>query len=84
MLNGFCDADLGGDLDISRSTSSYVFDIGEIAMSWRFKLQSQVALSTTKAEYVAATEAVKEKDWLEGLLEELGFTQKDAIMFIDS
>nr|GEW53327.1 retrotransposon protein, putative, Ty1-copia subclass [Tanacetum cinerariifolium] len=35
-------------------------------------LQHMVALSTTEAEYIALTEAVKEAIWLRGLLEELG------------
>ncbi|GJY18496.1 hypothetical protein Tco_0389987, partial [Tanacetum coccineum] len=34
-------------------------------------LQHVVALSTTKADYTAFTEAVKEAIWLRGLLEEL-------------
>ncbi|GJU41911.1 hypothetical protein Tco_1194868, partial [Tanacetum coccineum] len=35
-------------------------------------LQHVVALSTTEAEYMALTEAVKESIWLKGLLIELG------------
>ncbi|GJX41365.1 hypothetical protein Tco_0256355 [Tanacetum coccineum] len=35
-------------------------------------LQHVVALSTTEAEYMALTEAVKEAIWLRGLLKELG------------
>nr|GEU34318.1 copia LTR rider [Tanacetum cinerariifolium] len=38
----------------------------------RMTLQQVVALSTTEAEYMALTEAVKEAIWLRGLLEELG------------
>ena len=60
-LVGYCDSDLGGDLDTSRSTSGYIFYIGETTISWRSKLQSQVSLSITEAEYVAVTEAAKEK-----------------------
>ena len=83
-LMGFSDADLGGDLDSSRSTSGYVFCLGGTAISWRSKLQGQVALSTTEAEYVAISEAVKEKMWLEGLMTELGFKQKSSVLFSDS
>nr|GEX22067.1 hypothetical protein [Tanacetum cinerariifolium] len=41
-------------------------------MSWKATLQYVVALSTTEAEYMAFTKAVKEAIWLRGLLEELG------------
>ncbi|GJX58510.1 retrovirus-related pol polyprotein from transposon TNT 1-94 [Tanacetum coccineum] len=40
--------------------------------SWKAMLQRVVALLTTKAEYMALTEAVKKANWLRGLLEELG------------
>ncbi|RVW58895.1 Retrovirus-related Pol polyprotein from transposon TNT 1-94 [Vitis vinifera] len=41
------------------------------AVSWKANLQSVVALSTTEAEYMAMTEAVKEAIWLKGITEEL-------------
>ncbi|GKC50392.1 hypothetical protein Tco_1073137, partial [Tanacetum coccineum] len=41
-------------------------------VSWKATLQYVVALSTTEAEYMTLTEAVKEAIWLRGLLEELG------------
>ncbi|GKD92716.1 retrovirus-related pol polyprotein from transposon TNT 1-94 [Tanacetum coccineum] len=41
-------------------------------VSWKATLQHVVALSTTKAKYMALMEAVKEAIWLKGLLEELG------------
>jgi ATP-binding cassette subfamily B (MDR/TAP) protein 1 len=59
-LEGFVDADLGGDLDNRKSTSGYVFTWGGTAVSWMSKLQKCVALSTTEAEYVAILEAGKE------------------------
>lgn len=37
-----------------------------------------VALSTTKAEFIAVSEVVKEAIWLKGLISELGYVQ-DAI-----
>ncbi|KAK7337003.1 hypothetical protein VNO77_17559 [Canavalia gladiata] len=46
------------------------------AVSWQSRLQKCVALSTTEAEYMAATEAGKEMLWLKHFLQELGFTQK--------
>ena len=62
-MHGYVDSDLAGDLDRSRSTTGYVFTLGSAAVSWKSQLQDVVALSTTEAEYVAATEASKEMIW---------------------
>ena len=63
-LQGYVDSDLAGDIDTSRSTIGYVFTVGGAAVSWVSRLQKINALSTTEAEYVAATEAAKEMIWL--------------------
>ena len=54
-LKGYVDSDLAGDIDSRRSTTGYVFTVGGTAVSWISILQNVVALSTTEAEYVAAT-----------------------------
>ena len=69
---GYCDSDYAGDLDKRRSTTGYVFTLAKAPVSWKSTLQSTVALSTTEAEYMAITEAVKEAIWLQGLLDDLG------------
>lgn len=43
-----------------------------------------MALSTTEAEYVALTEAVKESLWNQGLLKEMGFEQEKTPVWCDS
>jgi hypothetical protein len=53
---------MAGDKDNRRSTTRYVFTIGGTSVSWISKLQKVVSLSTTEAEYVAATEASKRDD----------------------
>lgn len=83
-LQGFVDADFAGEVDRRRSTTGYVFTVGTTAVSWISQIQKIVALSTTEAEYVAITEASKEMIWLQGLLAELGFDQKNNILFSDS
>ena len=71
-LQGFVDADLGGDVDSSKSTSGYIYTIGGTAVSWMSRLQKRVSLSSTEAEYVAIAEAGKEMIWMTDYLEELG------------
>ncbi|KAM1054407.1 hypothetical protein PS2_001749 [Malus domestica] len=84
ILEGFTDADMGGDLDGRKSTSGYLFTFAGGAVSWQSKLQKCVALSTTEAEYIAATEACKELLWLKQFLQELGLKQSDYGIYCDS
>ena len=58
-VQGFVDADFGGEVDHRKSTTGYIFTVGNTAVSWMSQLQKIVALSTTEAEYVAVTEANK-------------------------
>eukprot|EP00253_Pinus_taeda_P023034 PITA_23034 len=69
---GFVDADWAGDLDQRRSTSGYVFNLFGGEVNWMSKKQSVVALSTTEAEYMAATHASKEAVWLQRLCSSMG------------
>ena len=52
------------------------------AISWRSALQKIVACSSTEAEYIALSEAMREVIWLRQILSELGFIQEQptAIM----
>ena len=71
-LKGFVNADLVGDIDSRKSTTGFVFTLGGTVISWGSNLQKVIALSTTKAEYVAMTEATKEMIWLQTFIKELG------------
>ncbi|KAH9293251.1 hypothetical protein KI387_041546, partial [Taxus chinensis] len=71
-------SDMAGDVDSRRSTTGYIYTVGGTAVSWISRLQKLVALSTTKVEYVAATEASKEMIWLQQLLEELGHKEEEC------
>ncbi|GKD47186.1 retrovirus-related pol polyprotein from transposon TNT 1-94, partial [Tanacetum coccineum] len=63
---------LWGTANVGRSIMGYAFLVHGCVVSWKAMLQHVVALSTTEAEYMALTEAVKEAIWLRGLLKELG------------
>eukprot|EP00253_Pinus_taeda_P009603 PITA_09603 len=81
---GYVDSDFAGDLDKRRSTSGYVLTLAGGAISWMSKLQNIVALSTTEAEYIAASHACKEVIWLKGLSGEFGRLQDNIKLFCDS
>ena len=83
-LVGFVDSDYAGDLDKRRSLTGYVFCIGGCAISWKATLQHVVALSTTEAEYMAVTEAIKEALWLRGLFGELTLQEGVTTIYCDS
>jgi len=84
VLVGYTDADMAGDVDSRKSTSGYLINFSGGAVSWQSKLQKCVALSTTEAEFIAATEACKELIWMKKFLTELGFSQDGYQLFCDS
>ena len=81
---GYVDSDYAGCIDTRRSLTGYVFTMQGGCVSWKSNLQKVVALSSTEAEYMAATEAVKEAIWLKGLASEIGFDSEDVTVFCDN
>jgi hypothetical protein len=71
-LFGYQDSDWAGDRDTRRSTSGFGFTLADALVSWRSKLQTSVALSSTEAEYMACCFATREAVWLRRLLKEAG------------
>lgn len=84
LLDGYTDADMAGDIDSRKSTSGFLMRLARGAISWQSKLQKCVALSTTEAEYIAATEACKDLLWLKEFLQELGLKQEKYVLYCDS
>ncbi|KAA0059797.1 putative mitochondrial protein [Cucumis melo var. makuwa] len=79
-LEGYCDSDWVGDTNDRKSTSGYVFFIGNTTFTWSSKKQPIVTLSTCEAEYVAATSCVCHAVWLRNLLKTVGILQDDPTM----
>ncbi|XP_062085779.1 secreted RxLR effector protein 161-like [Humulus lupulus] len=76
---GYCDTDYAGDYDTRRSSTGYVFKLGSGAVSWCNKTQPTVSLSTTEAEYRAATMAAQESMWLIQLMKDLHQSTDNAV-----
>ncbi|KAL7153130.1 hypothetical protein ABFS83_04G144600 [Erythranthe nasuta] len=83
-LCGYVDSNFANNRDSRKSSTSYVFTLNGSCVSWKSQLQSIVVLSTTEAEYVATTKAIKEAIWLKGLLLEIGFLRNKVVVFSDS
>ena len=59
--------------------------IGTGAVSWSFKLQTLVALSTTEAEHISAVEAGKEILWMREFMGELGYNVSGpSVLWMDN
>ena len=72
---GYVDADYVIDLGDRRSTTGYVFTLAKGLICWKSMVQSLVALSNTKSEYMKVAEAVKKALWLTCLFKELSIHQ---------
>ena len=84
VLVGCTDTDMVGDVDSRKSISSYLISFSGGAVSWQSRLQKCVALSTTKAEYIAITEASNELLWMKKFLQKLGLQQERYLLYCDS
>ena len=84
-LVGCSDSDWVGDTNDRKSTTSFVFYMGDTAFTWMSKKQPIVTLSTCEAEYVVTTSSVCCAMWLRSLLKELQMFQEEATKtFVDN
>ena len=70
------------DMSTAKSRSGYVVSLHGCPLIWHSKLQTQVALSTTEAEYIALSQSLRDTIPIMNLLQELkdeGFTKTSPI-----
>ena len=84
VLKGFTDVDMARDMDTREYTIGFLYKFASATVSWVSWLQRIVALSTTKAEYIAATEACKEMLWMQRFLGEILIKQDKYVLYCDS
>ncbi|XP_052478944.1 uncharacterized protein LOC105801393 [Gossypium raimondii] len=77
-LCGFTESDWASSLDDRRSVSANVFTLGSRVTTWSSKKQATAALSTSEAEYIAATSAACQAIWLRRVLADLQHEKKGA------
>jgi len=67
MPISYTDSDFARDPDDLKSTCGYEFILAGGAITWRARKQPLVAFSTVEAEYIGASDAVKEAIWVRSL-----------------
>ena len=79
------DSDWGGDVSHRRSVSGFALKMTGGVIYYKSRFQPTIALSSTEAEFAAATDAGKAILYVRTILEEIGLEQKDAtILHIDN
>jgi hypothetical protein len=79
-LQVFCDIDWAGDSETRISVTGFILYLMNVPVCWRSKSQKGVTLSSTEAEYVAMSEAVKEVKFIYYLLCDIGIEVKLPII----
>jgi hypothetical protein len=81
-LHGYVDSDWGSNINDRISQCEYIFKLGESSITWESRKQKCVALSSTEAEYVVLSEAVKEGVYLKKCLTEIGYMKPEEQIII--
>ncbi|GKB98641.1 retrotransposon protein, putative, ty1-copia subclass [Tanacetum coccineum] len=68
----YADASFQIDKDDTKSQTGYVFVLNGGAVDWKSAKQNTTAMSSTKAEYIAAAEASMEAVWMRKFIDGLG------------
>jgi hypothetical protein len=74
-IHSFVDSDWGSDRTHRRSVTGLVIMLAGGVIAYKSKYQATIALSSTEAEFTAASEAGKTILYLRSILHELGFSQ---------
>jgi len=80
VLRGWVDADWAGDTDTRRSHTGYILMMNGGPISWKSRRQDNVSLSTSEAEFVAASPAGQEAIYLSETLTDFGYSQTKATL----
>jgi len=75
IIECYTDADWAEDQTSRKSMSGMITFFGTAPISYRVQQQPCVALSTAEAEYIAASDSVKELLWIQRFVSELDFEE---------
>jgi hypothetical protein len=80
---GYVDSDWASDIRHRRSISGIVFKLAGAAIAWKCRVQPTVSLSSTEAEFLAASDAGKMGLYLRSILDELSVSQQFATVIYE-
>jgi hypothetical protein len=83
-LIGYSDSDYAGCKVDRKSTSGTCQMLGRSLVSWSYKKQTSVALSTTEAEYVAAGQCCVQLLWMRQTLRDFGYNLSKVPLLCDN
>ena len=84
VLVSYTDSDMAKNVDNRKSTSGYLMTFLGGVVSWQSGLHKCVALSTTEAEYIAATKSCKGLLWMKHFMKELRFKHQCYVVYCDN
>ncbi|EJF56279.1 hypothetical protein DICSQDRAFT_71809 [Dichomitus squalens LYAD-421 SS1] len=76
-LIAYSDSDWAEDRDDRHSTSGTIFLLAGGAISWASRRQPTISLSSTEAEYKAASDTCRQMAWLRTFFDELGYDMSE-------
>ena len=76
---GLCDSDHAGDNDSRKSVTGYIIFLNGLIICWKSKGQNIVTLSSTEAEYVAATDLTTELLFVKQVMIFLGMKMNEKM-----
>ena len=82
-LYGYVDSDWAMDIRHRRSISGIVYILAGAAVAWKTRVQPTVSLSTSEAEFVAASDAGRMALYLRSVLDELDVPQQYATLLFE-
>ena len=77
-LVDWVDSDFGSDVDSRKSMTGFLMSLNDGPISWKSSRQGGVTLSSSEAEFVAASQAGQEVVYLRALLRGFGYPQVGA------
>lgn len=84
-MNIYSDASYGTTTDIPYATRGYITQLAGGIITWcSKKIRSTVTLSSTEAEYISASEAVAEMQWLRNLMQHMEIKIKTPTLWVDN